>query len=50
MSLATQLSTVLEHFMKNAPDEITKPILSAREDFKQSFDAKAAIQVGDKLP
>jgi peroxiredoxin len=50
MSTATQLSAVLENFRQNAPEEVKVPIFSATADFKQSFNPKATIQVGDRLP
>lgn len=50
MSLATQLSNILENFKKHAPGDTKQAILSSNANFQASFNPKSAIQVGDALP
>ncbi|KAL2831539.1 thioredoxin-like protein [Aspergillus cavernicola] len=50
MSLNAQLSATLSRFKETAPEAIKTPILEARAQFEKTFDASAAIQVGNKLP
>ncbi|TVY51969.1 putative peroxiredoxin bcp, partial [Lachnellula cervina] len=49
MSLAAELNAVTANF-KNAPAEITGPIIKAKTDFVATFDPTKAIQPGTKLP
>ncbi|KAK9343623.1 thioredoxin-like protein [Lipomyces starkeyi] len=50
MAQQAELSAILENFKKNAPEPVKTVITKARNDFIESFDPKAAIQVGDTLP
>ncbi|KAJ8098116.1 thioredoxin-like protein [Lipomyces tetrasporus] len=50
MAQQAQLSAILENFDKNGPEPVKAIINKARSDFIESFDADAAIQVGDALP
>ncbi|KAK9364404.1 thioredoxin-like protein [Lipomyces kononenkoae] len=50
MAQQAELSAILESFKKNAPEPVYSVITKARDDFIESFDPKAAIQVGETLP
>ncbi|KAK9492791.1 hypothetical protein V1508DRAFT_397514 [Lipomyces doorenjongii] len=50
MAQHAELSAILENFEKNAPEPVLSVITKARNDFIESFDPKAAIQVGETLP
>ena len=50
MSLQVELANVLEGFKQTAPDAAKAPIIAAKSDIEATFDRKAAIQEGDRLP
>lgn len=50
MSLATECADVGDNFRKSAPPQIIEIVEKGSKDFKESYDPKSAIQVGQPLP
>lgn len=48
--IAPELDAVFDGFKKNAPEVMKAPIVAARTELLETFDASKAIKVGDKLP
>lgn len=50
MSLSAQLSAVVDHVNKNAPEKVRDLINKTRFDASENFDASKAVKEGDDLP
>jgi len=50
MPLQAELNQVTENQQRDLPKSVTSVFRKAREDFKESYDAEKAPQVGQKLP